>query len=96
MRRLRSRSEFQRGCEKETRLLDTVRRQEIANAIAVAGLWAATSVAISVAGPVDLLLPMLSSLVIYAAVEAFRLSRGTPLAFSDTWRMATQRATAAL
>jgi hypothetical protein len=75
--------------EKEAQLLETVRRREIANAVIVAGLWAAISIAISVAGEFDLLLPVLSSLAIYAAVEAFRFSRGTPLRGSDVWRMAS-------
>lgn len=85
-RRLPSVLEFS---EKEAQLLETVRRREIANAVIVAGLWAAISIAISVAGQFDLVLPVLSSLVIYAAVEAFRFSRGTPLRGSDAWRMAS-------
>ncbi|MBS0240156.1 MAG: hypothetical protein JSS54_16735 [Proteobacteria bacterium] len=67
---------------------ETVRRREIANAVIVASLWAAISIAISAAVRFDLLLPMLSSLVIYAAVESFRFSRGTPLGGSTVWRMA--------
>jgi hypothetical protein len=69
-------------------LLETVRSREIANAAFAGVLWAAVSVAISVGGQIDLLLPVLSSLVIYAAVEAFRFSRGTPLRGSRLWRLA--------
>lgn len=70
-------------------MLETVRSREIANAALVAVLWAAISVAISVAGQLALLLPVLSSLVIYVAAEAFRFSRGTPLRGSGVWRMVT-------
>ncbi len=68
-------------------MLDTVRSREIANAALIAVLWAAISIAISVAGQLDLFLPVLSSLVIYVAAEAFRFSRGTPLRGSGGWRM---------
>ncbi len=70
-------------------MLETVRRRETADAALVAVLWAAISVAISVAGQIALFLPVVSSLVIYATVEAFRFSCGTPLRGSGLWRMAT-------
>lgn len=70
-------------------MLETVRSREIANAALVAVLWAAISIAISIAGQLALLLPVLSSLVIYVAAEAFRFSRGTPLRGSGVWRMVT-------
>jgi hypothetical protein len=69
--------------------LETVRSREIANAGLVAALWAALAIAISAAAQIALLLPVLSSLVIYGAAEAFRFSRGTPLGSSGIWRMAT-------
>lgn len=70
-------------------MLEIVRSCEITNAVLVAVLWAATSVAISSVGQFDLLLPVLSSLVIYAALEALRFSRVTPLRSSGVWRMMT-------
>ncbi len=70
-------------------MLETVRSRQIAGAALAAVLWAALSVAISVAGQIALLFPVLSSLVIYATVEAFRLSRGAPLRGSGLWRVAT-------
>lgn len=69
-------------------MLETVRSRETAHAALVAVLWSAISVAVSVAGQFALLLPMVSSLVIYATVEAFRFSCGTPLCGSGLWRMA--------
>lgn len=66
-----------------------MRSREIANAALVAALWAVISDAISVAGQFTLMLPVLSSLVIYAAVETFRFSRGTPLRCPGVWRLAT-------
>lgn len=69
-------------------LLETVRSREIANAAIVAALWAVISDAISIAAQVTLWLPVLSGVIIYTAVEAFRFSRGTPKS-SCFWRLMT-------
>lgn len=73
----------------EMQVLETLRRRQIADAAIVALLWGACSMVIAEAGDIDALLPMVSSLVIFTFVEAFRLWRGTPLRGSNYWRAIT-------
>jgi hypothetical protein len=70
-------------------MLETLRRRQIADAAIVAVLWAAFLMVIGHVGDFDVLLPMVSSLGIFAVVEAFRLWRGTPLRGANYWRITT-------
>lgn len=70
-------------------MLETLRQYQIADAAIIAVLWGASLIVISEAGYVDMMMPMVFSLLIFAVAEAFRLWRGTPLRGSNYWRLTT-------
>ncbi|CAN1721904.1 protein of unknown function [Hyphomicrobium sp. 1Nfss2.1] len=69
-------------------MLESVLHREITESAFVSILWAAISLAIGATFQIDVLLPVLWSLAIFAAAEASRIWRGTPLNGSNYWRLA--------
>lgn len=72
----------------ETIVLESVLHREITESAFVSIVWAAISLAIGAIFQIDVLLPVLWSLAIFAAAEASRIWHGTPLNGSNSWRIA--------
>ncbi len=72
----------------ESIVLESVLHREITGSAFVSIVWAAISLVIGAFFAIDVLLPVLWSLAIFAAAEASRIWHGIPLNGSNYWRFA--------